>query len=470
MPIEALSKVDIVTWLINVRHKWQEQTEDHWANPSLYPFMREVLHESVHFWQAIGLPYFLKVSCSVYRDFQEVRACAFKDSQDKAIPVNQLQLEQNYLYFSGVLSASHKYGYLSGTDLLEGLARYWDIHLCGLRHAIDRLKDEGKITQQDVEDAQLKYGPFFLSDGINFTDSAVRFVFEQERIYNKAYDFTAKELGRYAYILFPILGFYALSSGGQSVSKFQKWVKIYKETNPFDVPKGNFLEVWRKSFDAAAKWILNDLEEQLYSSLTVYSHLRKKIIAWQMKSTFPANFGILAPHGVLDRYVQSYWLMMKEQHPNINDQDVEIYFHPAFCFPGDPFYRDILLERFHPPVILFSDQKTWLDTKNWGQMTEDLHDELIAFGGQIGCAMALSGMFNADSIKVDCPHKQCQWHRTKLCWKVSSFPDEAKDCIMPDLYRKQMNIDLPTDKDWNVRWIDHPIAKEKSELLSIEMF
>ena len=62
MPSEALSKVDIVSWLINVKHDWRDEKEDHWANPSQYPFMREIIHETVHFWQAIGIPYFLKIS------------------------------------------------------------------------------------------------------------------------------------------------------------------------------------------------------------------------------------------------------------------------------------------------------------------------------------------------------------------------------------------------------------------------
>jgi hypothetical protein len=470
MSLKALSKVDIVTWLINVKHKWQKETENHWANPSLYPFMREVLHESVHFWQAIGLPYFLRVSCRAYRDFQEVRACAFRDNQQKPVPMDQLKLEPNYFYFSSVLGVNYKYGELSGADLLEGLARYWDIHLCGMRHAIDRLIEEGKISQQDVVKAEQKHGNFFLNDGINFTDAAVRFVFDQERLYNKAYDFTVHSTGRYAYILFPIMGFFALSSGGQSVTKFQEWITIWEDTKPFEIPKGNFLKVWRQCFKQAFKWISTDLKEQVYSSLTVYNHLRKKMTAWQIKSSFPSKFGLLTPHGVLDRYIRNYWQLMREKRPTIHDQDVELHFHEAFCLPGDPFFRDILLNIFHPPVIIFSDQKNWLDGKNWGEFTAALEKDLIAFGGQMGSAMALSGMFDAKSLKVSCPHTQCDWHRSKLCWKVLTFPDEAENCIMPNLYQSQMNIDLPLDKDWDIGMIDHPLAKNHSHLLSIELF
>ncbi|MFQ5813607.1 MAG: hypothetical protein ACE5I2_10545 [Anaerolineae bacterium] len=276
MPAKASSKVDIVTWLINVKHKWQEETEDHWANPSLYPFMREVLHESVHFWQAVGLPYFLRISVGAYRDFQEVRACAFRQSPDKLVPVDSLQLEADYLYFSGYQRMNQKYGELSGADIIEGLARYWDIHLCGMRHVIDRLVAERRVSHDGVQKAQLEYGPFFLADGLQFTDAAVRFVFDQERRYNKAYDFAIRALGRYAYILFPILGFFALSSGGQSVSNFQRWINIYKETKPFAISRGNFLKVWQMCHAEAFKWIMQGLQEQLYSSLTVYNHLSKK--------------------------------------------------------------------------------------------------------------------------------------------------------------------------------------------------
>jgi hypothetical protein len=99
MPAEAYNKVDTVTWLINVEHMWQEETEDHWANPAQHAFMRQVLHESVHFWQAVGLPYFVRVSFGAYRDFQRVRECAFENSHDKPVPVDQLQLEPNRAYF-----------------------------------------------------------------------------------------------------------------------------------------------------------------------------------------------------------------------------------------------------------------------------------------------------------------------------------------------------------------------------------
>ena len=470
MPVEVPSKVDIVTWLINVKHKWQTETEDHWANPSLYPIMREVMHESVHFWQAVGLPYFLRISCSAYRDFQEIRSCAFKQDQQKAIPVDQLHLEPNYLYFTSVLSLNNKYGELSGTDLLEGLARYWDIHLCGMRHAIDRLIAEGKITQADVKEAEKKYGPFFLRDGINFTDSAVRFVFDQERLYSKAYDYTVRTVGRYGYILFPIIGFLALSSGGQSVSKFQKWLNLYKETKPFEISEGNFLMIWKQCLHDSLKWISNKLQERIFSSLSVYNHLREKMTAWQIKSSLPPKFGLLTPHGVLDRYIRNYWQKMQEENPAIDRKDVELHFHNAFCLPGDPFLREVLVNISHPPVIMFSDQKTWIDEKNWGEMSPQLEEELIAFGSQMGAAMALSGMFNAETLQVTCPYTKCPWHTTRLCWKVTFYPDKPENCIMPNLYRTQMNIDLPLAKDWNVGRIEHPVIKQDQQILSIELF
>jgi len=466
MPIEASSKVDIVTWLINVKHKWQDEREDHWANPSQYSFMREVLHESVHFWQAIGLPYFLQISFNAYKDFQRVRACAFQQG-NKTVPLDLLQLEPNRAYFLDYQRLDHKYGELSGADIIEGLARYWDIHLCGLNHALERMEAEG-VSRAEINDAQLRYGPFFLPDGLNYTDAALRCVFEHEQKYNKAYKFTITEAGEEAFILFPILGFLALSSGQESVSKFQRWIKLYASTKPFTIQRGNFHLAWEDCFEKAFRWITQELQEPIYSSLTVYNNLRKNMMGWGMTTPLPQRFGLIIGHGILDRYIQKYWQWMRAVHPSIPDEDVELRFHQAFCLPGNPIYRDQLLKEFHPPVILFADGKTWLDQENWGQKTPELEDELLSFGSMMGAAMALSGEVVPNSVKVKCPHTECPWYITKLCWKVARFPGRFEDCIMPNLYREQMNLDLPTISDWNVGQIERPIVKEHAHLLSIE--
>lgn len=470
MPAEAYNKVDIVTWLVNVQHLWQEETNDHWANPSLYPFMREVLHESVHFWQAVGLPYFLRVSFAAYKDFQRVRACAFEQSEgNEPIPVDQLQLEPNRAYFLGYQRIAQRYGELSGADIIEGLARYWDIHLCGVIPAISHLMDEGKLSPHDITDAQLRYGPFYLPDGRSYTDAALRFIFDYEARYNRAYEFTLDKVGTEAFILFPVLGFFALSSRENSVSNFQRWVEIYPRTKPFTIPKGHFFDAWQTCFSEAFKWITQGLQEPLYSSLTVYRRLSNRLMEWIARTPLLEQFGPMIGHGVLDPYLLNYWHWMRAEHPSLSDEDVELRLHPTFCLPGIPTYRERLMKWFHPPVILFADGKTWLDEANWEQMTPKVEDQLVSFGGMIGTAMALSGEFPKDFLKLNCPQTTCPWHSTKLCWKVARFPDKPENCIMPNLYRTQMNLDLPTNRDWNAGQLDRPIAKDHVRLLSIEV-
>ena len=126
-------------------------------------------------------------------------------------------------FASGRKKLNHPFGdaKLSGGDIIEGLARYWDIHLCGIRQALERIKAEGGASEKEMKEAEEKYGPFFLPDGKQYTDSAVRFVFDVERRYNRAYDFMIETVGREAFILFPIFGFFALSGQGMSVSHFQ---------------------------------------------------------------------------------------------------------------------------------------------------------------------------------------------------------------------------------------------------------
>lgn len=471
MPSKASSKVDIVTWLINVKHPWRAETEDHWANPSQYAFMREVLHESVHFWQALGLPYFLRISFHAYKDFQRVRASAFEQSQDGGlIPVDQLQLEPNRSYFAGYQALNHPYGKggLSGADIIEGMARYWDIHLCGMRHALDRIKAEGEASDAEIEAAQAQYGPFLLPDGLHYTDAAIRFIFDVERRYNRAYAFALDTVGEEAFILFPILGFLALSRGSQSVSSFQRWLGLYADTRPFVIPPGNFLLAWQNCFSQAFQWIVQQLGEPIYSSLTVYRHLGKQMIGWSLSTSLAQRFGLMTGQGVLDRYMHNYWQWMRAEHPAIPDEDVELQLHPAFCMPGNPLYRERLLYGFHPPVILFADGKAWVDEANWQSITPQLEDELIRFAGMLGAAVALSGEFGK-KLPVQCPHTACPWNGTMLCWKVARFPDKVEDCVMPDLYRTQMNLDLPTDPNWDIGQIDRPIVQKKDELLAIEL-
>lgn len=462
MPEEAYNKVDIVSWLINVRHDWEPETEDHWDNPSQYPIMRQILHESVHFWQAVGTPYFSEVSFDAFKDYLRIRSTAYEKSKNDPIPVDLLELEPNRLYFLYYQKIMHRYGELSGADIIEGLARYWDIHLCGVRHMLEGL------DKKEVDDAQLKYGPFFLPDQLHYTDTAFRYVFEEvEARYNKAYKFALDNIGREAFILFPILGFLSLSTS-HSVSNFQKFVKLYAETKPLKIPRGNFLQVWDKIYDDAFKWIKDDLNEPIYSSLTVYNRSRKKLAGWSINSPLVKKLGIIIGHGALDPYIRQYWQFMKFKNPAVPKEDLELHINTGFCLPGNPDYRINLYRGFHPPVILFADGKSWIDQTNWGDRTAGLENELISFGGTMGAAMALSGEFDTNVLKVKCPHISCEWHNTRLCWKVIRFPDQPGNCIMPNLYKTMMYIDLPQDKDWDVGQIERPIQDNREHFLSTE--
>lgn len=469
MPVAATNKVDIVSWLIHVEHAWQTETKDHWANPSEHSFMREVLHESVHFWQAVGLPYFLRISFDAFKDFQRVRAEALTQQPDAPLPADQLELEPNRAYFMSYQRLGHRYGALSGADLIEGLARYWDLHLCGVRHALDRLVDEGKTTSADIDAAQRTYGPFFLVDELHYTDAALRYLFDVESAYYRAYKFTLDTVGREAFILFPVFGFLALSSGRMSVSTFQRWLQQYADAKPFAIPRGHFFDAWHQTFTAAYRWITESLQEPLYSSLTVYSNLRRKMVGWVLQTPLPQRFGLIAGHGVLDRYLNNYWQWMRAVHPDTADEDVELRLHPAFCLPGIPEHRDILQAQFHPPVILFADGKAWLDESNWGPHTPSLEENLVSFGAMLGATMALTGEFPPEALAVQCPHTTCPWHRSRLCWKVARFPDAPEDCPMPEMYRTQLNIDVPTDPAWEAGRDPRPIMQDRAPLLSMEI-
>jgi hypothetical protein len=128
-----------------------------------------------------------------------------------------------------------------------------------------------------------------------------------------------------------------------------------------------------------------------------------------------------------------------------------------------------LYQHFHPPVIEFADGLAWVDRNNWGDLADGLADDMEKFSGELGAAIALSGIYDAGSLQVGCPHNACPWHATGLCWKVSRFPDHAQQCHMPSLFRSQMNLELPVQAGWNVAKIERPINNDKL-LLNIEIF
>lgn len=227
--------------------------------------------------------------------------------------------------------------------------------------------------------------------------------------------------------------------------------------------------VWQQCSSEAFKWITQGLKEPVFSSLTVYNRLRSRFAAWSMSTSLSQRFGLMMGHGILDRYLRNYWQLVRARNPSVPPNDVELQISPIFSLPGVPAYRDDLLKGFHPPVILFADGKAWLDGTNWEQQSLKLEDDLISLGAMMGAAMALSGEFDKNWLMVKCPHTPCPWHRSALCWKVPRFPDKPESCIMPNLYRTQMNIDLPTDKGWNAGQIDRPIVKEHEQLLALEL-
>jgi hypothetical protein len=468
MAIPAANRIDLLSWHISVDHPWEAETEDHWRNPSTHVVMREILHESVHFWQAVSTPYLLRLSVGAFRDFLRLRDHAARQSRDgRPVPVDTLKLEDNRYYFLQLHRLHFAYGELSAGDLVEGLARYWDVHLCGARAALERLQAEGKISDDDIRAGEKRLGPFFLPDGFSYSHHLLDFVFEYEARYNRAYKFALERIGPEAFILFPILGFLALGAGSQSVTAFQRWAGAFVQSRPFEIPSGNFLTVWPECFRRAYGWITEQLGEPLYSALTAYSSLCKKMVSWSAGSALAARFGLVTGHGVLDRYLQGYWQWMRERNPDLPKENVELRFDLAFAVPGHPLHRRSLVRRFHPPVVFFEDGPIWRDEVNWPPGGAKPEVELPLFGAMAGAAMALTGEFR-ERLQVRCPHVDCPWHRTQLCWKVDRFPAVAASCRMPALYREQMLIDLPARRDWTAAEVDRPITRERRDLLALE--
>lgn len=469
MLIAPGNKVDLTSWHITVHHPWEPETDDHWDNPSAHLVMREVLHEAVHFWQAVGTPYLLRLSVGVFRDFLLVRDHALRQSRDgQAVAVDRLQLEDNRHYFGGLFRLTATYGSLSAADLIEGLARYWDIHLCGARAALERLQHEGKVGDAEIQEGQLRLGPFFLPDGVSYSHHLLDFVFEYEARYNRAYRFASEQMGREAFILFPILGFFALSAGERSVSTFQRWVRQFAETRPFEVPRGHFLIVWDTCFRLVFEWIASQLGERVYSALTAYARLRRRMMAWSVQSTLATRFGLVQGHGVLDRYLGNYAHWMQTRNPDTAAEDIELHFDAAFALPGHPLRRRTLTRHFHPPVVFFRDGQVWRDEANWPQPGPQPDAQLPLFGAMVGATMALTGDFNTQ-LRVRCPHAGCPWHRTGLCWKVEFFPADPADCPMPSLYHEQLLLALPEQPEWHAGLIDRAITRERDRMLEIEL-
>lgn len=403
------SRIDPLSWTIFVEHPKPEiDPTEMWDNPSFYPEMRHILHESVHFWHSIS------TFQGIYLAFDCLKSLnALRFASRKGEDLTQIGADWTFEEYKPFQLLSDFYAKaldppLSTSHLFEGLARYWDVTICA---------------------------------GFTFDGIVSNLIKEDSPTYSEAYAHAYDTVGNVAFIIFPIFAYLALCSE-EPVRCFDTSLKIYAD-DPFEVPVGvNFQEAWLIAWGNAAKW--GRFYPVPYGPMSCYKTAHKRYVKWKMRyaGLVPEDFP-LTGHPILEDSVQMMMSLAKHKWPDKSEYDLEVMFLEEFVFPGNPFFRQRLLQGFHPPVIHFSDGGYWVSPTHGFKEKPDFFAKSMAdFSMIMGAANGLLARAKGKPTKHGCPHAECPVHPLGLCSFVPDYPATHEDCYVKPLIKHELGIAL----------------------------
>jgi hypothetical protein len=312
---------------IELRVKKFEYNEDYFHGPSYFqlPILRILIHEITHFWQAISLGFVTNLCLEDWRailDFEKDQQTVKLDKLKKALH-----------------SQDDKLG-ISPNDLLECLARYWDVHILGPVLVTGWAKDTRDY--QDVSDTRrvveisATRSPYGAE---NFHAAMIA-----DPSYALPYKLAVEQHGfNTATVLFPLAAYYALQTPHP--------IPVYKELLPIlaksiDLPPNVVVpDAWRSVFPKV-HGIIDNVLLQYGTALTPGWDVLFGSLARTPKQQLNPLFRHIATR--LD-----YWLQLMGSS----------YSTYAFAFPADPAVRYQLTKIFPPPLVLFVDGRWAMDAE-----------------------------------------------------------------------------------------------------------
>ena len=282
--------------------------------PAYYdiPYLRVYVHETLHFWQMLSVGFVTNLGIQEWDDLLEFEPSGKvpKDADLKLL----LREQHSELGFSAM-------------DLIEALARYWDIHILGpvklQEWSSVKRSYEGPISTQRVRDPSETPRPYFAGE----FDALMK----AEDTYAEPYRLALARWGsQKSVVLFPLVGYCALQTKRpvrvftSAIAQLEKDITLPVRFSIHDEWRRNFPIVYKRCNEIA----LSETGAVLTPGWDVLS--RSKLID---------QHPVMQHHKALLNGAMGLW----------GRSEMELY----FAIPGDPEARGHLIAAFLPPVTLF---------------------------------------------------------------------------------------------------------------------
>lgn len=311
------------------------------------PLCRRLYHETLHFWQLLGWGYVANCAAADWE-----RVLSFE--QTGAVPPPSAR----GLDAMGVAGD----GPFSPRDLMEAVARFWDVHT---RSPAQVIADEGLADAAAQAVGPLTVGDPHGGDLVAYTHHAFDFVMQHGpdcQSYAEPYRWLLKRVqgaSAFAVIMFPLCAHAAMGTPDP--------VRVFCAT--IDLALDNPMVSWlmnRRSGSIHSDWMM------FWPPLTrnVFGPASVKAGVMQFTSGFDViHRGSLQHHPVYREYLDKAhfrgWFKMHQpvptsSHPlavqHASDLKQAALENPLilFALPGEPVYRRALAETVAPPLIRFA--------------------------------------------------------------------------------------------------------------------
>lgn len=408
------ARIDPLSWGIRIDESAPNVSDPliAWKQPRNYPVMRKVLHESIHFWHSVSTDFGIRLAFDSLKSMNALRIAAARGvdltkigpdwTLDGYTPF-KLQYEAQELSPEGVG--------LSSLHIFEGLARFWDRYI--------------------------PTGPSL--------DELDREMLNETSLYGNAYRLARKELGDFAPICFPVVGYLSLCYEKYDpvllyVESLKRCSNLIQEQElsltmpPFDAWK----TVWQLA--AQGKVTLS----RPNAPLTTYQQWMKRLTSWKsryIEELHQKGDSWIGGHPILEVYANSLFTVLSETKPHLDRSQVELQL-PFFCaVPGEMTHYQNLVLRMRPPLVTFSDGQKWVTPPSIQTDVENFSNGLRLFSDMMGAALGFVSHARGSNWKNSCPCTDCPIHNYNLCTSVLEYPESHLLCdFRTEVIKKEFNI------------------------------
>jgi hypothetical protein len=307
---------------------------------------RVVLHETLHYWQQLAHGFLARLAAEEWR-----RLLAFRKS-GKYPPVGDLR--RRYV-------AQHPTLGFSVRTLHEALTRGWEVHCCNPRAVLSFEREARLFTDEafwarfDQLDAK---GLLTGRDSQSYSDIAYELAMQGAGgRYAAPFRYLVERTDRVrAGIAFPLAAHFALQTPDPVESYAQIAPVLAEEATP-DRP-ARIEDLWVHFYDRARQRVGPILDASGQEYLSAEDVIRQEL------ADHPGYQRAIERLGRLKKdtwRVPSYHLYAQVPEPIRQRQTADI----VLCTPGISVHRALLIAHLPPPLVQFTDGRTWQFGECW---------------------------------------------------------------------------------------------------------